>query len=426
MPGLRPFRKEALDLLAPSLAGELLQRALHVSAAIEDEQPRVLALGAIAGHLAGNGKEEALQYALSSALQIGMAYPRAKALAELAYVLSGADKEQALMEGLQAARYSDMFSDLALAKLAPHLMGEFVGRGLEVARHLGIRSLAAMASRLSGDAKHELVGEVLDALQNIDESNRRGEVLLRLAPSLDGEVLDRAWIAARKLDASETKLEFLLAIARRLSGHERALALSEGQEVAKSIVDPTARVGALVQLADELTEDGKEQAISDALTAIVKINEDGAHAKALAALAPMLSGMKRLDALGLALGLLERTDGWRRAELLRLLVPQLDGELLDRAARLAEGIADAKDRASALSFVAARLILEAKDSGTRTSALQRVGTWMFSVREIPRPQFLYFCTESIFKSQVLSQSALTEIAQCIREISEEWHFEPAV
>lgn len=435
-PALRLLRDEALELLAPRLSGNLLQRALHVSTEIDDNESRVVALSAIAAHLVGKQKEEMLQYAFSSAMQIAISYHRARALAELAPVLDGADKERALLEGLLAAQNSDPFSHLALKKLAPLLTGTLIDRGVEAARLFSgslskreddiTEGLAIMASKLSGEAKQELVGEVFSRLQNISDSRKRGDILSRLSSGLDGQLLEQGWLEAQKLDldGSEARARSLAEIARRLSGRDKEVALSESQAAARTIARPVVRVAATISLAEQLSGYARKRAIDDALGTMAMISEEGERAEALSVVAPLLSGDEKLHVLREALEHLKQSDGWSQAKVLRLLAPQLESELLDCAASLAESITDGGHRATALCILAARLVQEANNREKRTSMLRRIGDWLYLIRDIPRPKLLYCCTEALFETTILSQRSLGEIAQFIREICDEWCFDP--
>lgn len=418
-------RSHLLTLLAPNVTGELLVRSLNAFADIKDEASHVRALAALSARLAGPVREEALRDALGVAMQMRHAYPRACALAELAPLLVGEEKNRALREGLLAAEGSYPYTALVFEALAPHLTGELIEAGLATARECSrpdkrAEALAIMATQLSGEAKPLLAEEAL-AILAVVRPEQRARIVTRLAPHLDAKWHKPVWVMLQQLKASPERTEAVAAIAQALPGADKEHALRACLGEALQIDNPRHHVRAVVSLVPALTGDLRQEAIADCLRTASTISE-GERLDAVAVLAPHFGEEERPGVVREAVECVPKAEEWRQASLLAALAPQLTGDLLERAAGIAEGIKDEGQRAQALSAVALRLIRESKQDRSRQALLGRLGSWLFSMRESPRSTLLNFCTTCLLTEGFLRKDTLAVVARDIREVAHEWHF----
>ncbi|MCX7790652.1 MAG: ATP-binding protein [Chloroflexaceae bacterium] len=317
------YRTEALGALAPHLPPALLGEALTAARAIQDEGRRAGALAALAPHL----PEALLGEALAAARAIFNEEWRAAALAALAPRLPPADQVQVLGEALAAARaiQDEGWRAGALGALAPHL-------------------------------PEPLLGEVLAAARAIQDEWSRAWALSALAPRLSPAdqvlVLGEALAAARALKDEERRARTLGALAPRLPPADRVQVLGEALAAARAIQDEGRRAGALADLAPRLPA----TLLGEVLAAARAIEDEGRRARALSTLAPRLPPADRVQVLGEALAAARAifNEEWR-ADALAALAPRLPVTLLGEALAAARAIRDEDNRATALGALAPRL-----------------------------------------------------------------------
>jgi hypothetical protein len=259
----------------------------------------------------------------------------------------------------------------ALARLAPHLSGQALARGLAAA--LAIEEEYAMpwamslggrepgpwdrvdlftallaTGRLSPEQSTQAQEAGLAAALAIEEACR-AQALAKLVPHLSGEALTRGLATALDLEGYD-QVSALATPAPQLSGE----ALEQGLAAALDIKDEYDRAAALAALAQHLSG----EALTRGLAAALDIKREGYRAWALAALAKQLSGEALERGLAAALDIKDEYD---RAEALAALAPQLSDEALARGLAAALDIKDEYDGAKALAALAPQLSGEARD-----------------------------------------------------------------
>jgi hypothetical protein len=362
------YRADALAALAPQLTGELLVRGLEAALVIGNEEDRASVLAALAPQLAGEARAQALARGLEAALAIEHVPYRAEALAALAPQLTGEARVQTLARGLEAALAigNEPARAKALAALAPQLTGELLARGLEAALAIGdewarVWALAALAPQLTGETRVQALARGLEAALAIWYGWAQAEALAALAPQLTGEA--RVQALARGLEAvlaigeEEYRAAALAALAPQLTGEARVQALARGLEAALAIEHEPARAKALAALAPQLTGEARVQALEQGLEAALAIGEKVIWR----AMAPQFMGESRVQALA------RRREaalfsGFDRARVraLAALAPQLTGELLAQALAAPPVIGDERARAEVLAALALQLTGEAR------------------------------------------------------------------
>lgn len=430
-PSLQTSRDQLLELLAPNLKGNLLINALNAVGEIDDQYARVVAISRLATQLTDPIRQQILQYGLNLLTQIVIPYSLSKAVATLAPLLEEQERKRVLHRGLEAARDSGLFAPLAFAMLAPHLTGELTQEALDTARRLVGRhpgskekALAALAARLTGEPKRRLIQEILDTLQQFDDSLRT-DILSLLIPTCDGESLSKCWLAAERLTEPSLRVRLAAEIAPRLTDDDRDRALTEGEATAATITGYYDRAMATAILAEQLTGSARVRAIASAVEVVAKIDEPRQHASALARLLPLIAGVDKEKAVSEAFECLMKIDEFGKGDALERLVPRLAGEPLEHAATIAASLADVSARASALACVCKRWTQLAVGLEAQHAIRQRSGLWLFSLRYTDRSRILLFCAECLLNKQLLSDDALATIARYVSEITAEWHFEPS-
>jgi len=372
------YRANALSGLAPHLPSELLQEALNTARSIQDDSTRAKALSGLAPHL-----PEILQEALDTARGIQDDFGRAIALSGLAPHLSS----ELLQEAFDTARsiQDDFGRAIALSGLAPHLSPELLQEALDAARSIPNDSnrayaLSVLAPHLPeilqeafdaarsipDDANHialiglalhlpKIVQEAVDVTGNIQYDSNRAYALIRLAPHMLPEILQKLLNTARSIQ----------------NGYYRAIALSvltphlpeilqEAFDTTRSIPDSYRSAIALSVLAPHLPPELLQEALDTARSI-----PDGYHrAIALSGLAPHLPSELLQEALDTARSI---PDGYRSAIALSGLAPHLPSELLQEALDTARSIPNDSNRAIALSGLAPHLPSELLQEALNTA-----------------------------------------------------------
>jgi hypothetical protein len=154
------------------------------------------------------------------------------------------------------------------------------------------------------------------------------------------------------------------------------------------------------------------------LAAALALQEEEYRARALAALAPQLSG--ELLQVGLAAALAIQ-DEWSRARALAALAPQLSGELLQAGLAAALALQDEGSRARAL---AAFVAFGHKNAAFLQQIRQALAeTLLFRLQEQPRSAVLAFCANrTLFAPPIVPTEILADISESIIEICGAWEW----
>ena len=214
------YRSQALAVVAaqlPASEPQLLEKTLQMAENIEVEEYRVQALAAVAAQIPASERQSVLQQALDAAQQIKGGGYRSQALAVVAVQLS-ASEPQLLQQALDAALtiYYEIDRAKVLAAIAPHineslpdLLQQILDATLEFqVEDYRAEALAAIAPQLSR-ATPVLLQKVLDAALNIeDDEDGRARVLVRLAPNLQDDLLERAKASVSEKAWQEAAADF--------------------------------------------------------------------------------------------------------------------------------------------------------------------------------------------------------------------------
>jgi hypothetical protein len=336
-------KAEALAALAPHLTGDLLVEGLAVARDIRDEGAKAKVLTALAPHRTG----DLLVEGLTAIRSIKDDRARATALAALAPHLTG----DLLVEGLAIARdiRDEGAKAEALAALAPHLTGDLLVEGLAVACSIAdnraqAQILIELAVQLDGVEHEQALCKALAAARSIADKKAKARVLISLVKQLRGieqKSVLRYTLATLHIIGKEASLQYLTGRAS-FSKSERIRAEFDASS------DNRFSAKALAALAPYLTGD----LLVEGLAVARNIRDEGAKAKALAALAPYLTGDLLVE--GLAVARTIRDEG-AKAKVLTALAPYLTSDLLIEGLVTACTISDNGDRAQALVALVARL-----------------------------------------------------------------------
>ncbi|MDD5266651.1 MAG: hypothetical protein PHO08_05930 [Methylococcales bacterium] len=400
---------EQLAALAPQLSGPLLAEALTTARAISDEHPHAKAkvLTALMGCFKGEEQKAILQEAQSEARNIGPDASRGEVLATLVPQLTGTEKASTLRDALSAVRaiksvwadggYGGYLGDediqaKLLAQLAPELSGTLLTEALSVAKDMQFgraraKTMAVLACRLPAPDKELCLSDELSEMQKTTFSHALGDEVAGLACQLLPSQLATALLLARRIDAR----------------------------------DPHAKAKALTALAQRLSGPEKDVAIAEALSTAYRIEDKESFAVALAALAQLLTGPEKDLALTRALASARESNGELRATILAALAPHLNGRLLAEALSVAREMNDEQCLALAVNAIAQK----AREGEELLEELRQyiVNRLESGFTRAERREVYQFCAnEHLLRPPYVSTEFLEKIAIQISEIGIEWHW----
>lgn len=158
------------------------------------------------------------------------------------------------------------------------------------------RLFVAMASHVA----HDLQGEAIAAAHSITNERNRAQLLVSLAPHLTPNMLVASLAVAYTMQEHDSRLRVLTVLARFAPQSAKAQTSRDALAAAVSLPNAYERVLALVNLGDVLTGLLQEQALSNALDSITRIENESARGRALSALAPQLTANGLEQALTMA------------------------------------------------------------------------------------------------------------------------------
>jgi hypothetical protein len=323
--------------MASHLAEPLLRQAVNLSHQIRARDLRERTIAKLAPRLAEVGFA---QEALATALTLRIPKVRAMALANIAPHLPEYLLAQAL-SATQDIRYGNARA-LALAGLAPHLPRQFLSQALQLARAIGdIWAMVRAQAALAPYGSPALLAQALQACLALPHGSARTESLAELAPHLPPPLMQQALATLtpeREWDWVEALAVLVPLLAPDLLAHAYTLA--------RGLVEPQARVQALVYLVPYLPD----MALHEALRTVYTMGSQ--RAQALVRLAAFLPKNRLNEAL---LAVRNVGNQRQRAELLLQLMPHLPASLLPKAVDIAQAIGDARVRAETLGQMASYL-----------------------------------------------------------------------
>jgi len=358
-------RAEALVELAPHLSASLLREALSAARTIENKRLRAIALAGIIPYVSGPEQERTVQEAVAAARAARYEDERTSALTLLLPCLaqSGYQEEavtlvEELPEVEPAGPYSSFPRANAVVDLVPHLSQQLLSKALHVARRIELGwargwALAAIAPRLAGSEKSEVLAEAFAAVQVVDDRSSQLGTLAALIPRLaELGCPDEALEFARIVEGVTRRAETLTRLAPHVPEQERDTVLREALEAIRAIEGEQWQAEALNRLVPHLPE----SLLRDALALARTIKGAKYRAETLISLAPYLPEPKRNAILEEILKVVQAVmNEHSRAEALSRLASYLPEPLLREALAMTRSIEGAKHRAEALISLASCL-----------------------------------------------------------------------
>ncbi len=391
-------RVNVLEALAPQLNQSQVDTVIEWMMEFENDKGRVILLAVLASRLTEKQMNDA--FALAKAIKNEQS--RANALAAVAPRLNKAQLKDALTvtktvkdRGVQA---------LTFAKLAIHLRDTLKARVLAHTYALveGTRkkedcaeAMYALTSQLTGTSKTKVLSDAFSvAMKLVAESvtipRDFHKIWTLLLPQLSELQIEEAFTCFKSEENNWTCAHGLAVLAPRLSREQveealgvvetmwydeaRAVAweglaqrmtvsqLKNELTVAKALKDEDAQVRALAAVAPELTGVVKTQLVSNALALANRIRTKRERASAWAALIPYLPEPLKTKVLDDALEVAQTKNVFHLEGLLVQLAPQLRGQHVAVALQLSKTFSDI-DRAMVLALLATGV------SGTRKTRM---------------------------------------------------------
>lgn len=429
-------RAQALAALAPHLVGELLQKGIGVAQAISDGYWQSIAIAAFVTRLTGEEQTSVLHQGMRAALENTMGtwdvgeqwsaeYWRAEALKvfapflngdllhqalEAALVFSGEEERARALEGLAPFLVGDLVHQAlkatmeiegwwlrkkVLVALAPHLKGDLLYQVLvdTVPRvgHWSQDVVEAVVPHLSGVQRADVLRQQLDAALAIHNDSSQAEILVALAPYLEGDLLCQALKAALAITPEVEQVKVLTALAPQLDTEVWIDVSHRVLEAAQSISDGAERAQALTKLIPHLSDEQRADALRQGLKATLETIESEKQLETLTTITHYL---------GVELGI----DGLRYAQEATLSIKSANV----RAQSLGALLKSFNDTSAEATFLAPYV---------RTSIADALRSLSITTRE----EVLYFCgNQKLFSPPCFSTVTLTAVARNIIEICTEW------
>lgn len=355
-------RAEAIEALAPYLPDFLLVKALAMVRDLGSESYRIEAEVELISYLPESQRDGALQDALAILPSISAPPER---LAKLASRLPESLQEQVFRKVLETTTGPHYQVPLgptpldAISQLMPHLPEQWLEDTLVV-----VRELEAQETERSGDPVARVLVELVVRLAELDHTRRAMETTLeikssveladalgRLVSCLTERQLSEALLAAQQID-EHSLVQVLSALAPHLSKGILRKALA----IAGEIRGQTDRVKALAGLAPHLSGREREKALGQALATIENIGDDEDQANALEKIAPYLSRQMLQQSLDLARTIhTESAQAWALAWLIPHLSPSEQERELREALLKSRTIEDEEEWAWMVEWLATHL-----------------------------------------------------------------------
>lgn len=313
------------------------ERALSTVAKISDFDQRVRMYAAIlkANSLNQEQRGVAQKLALETALSIDNTLgTRIAALVSIAHLLTGVSLENVLKI---IPSYSSDEQACILIALSSQLSGKLLERALKMAlalegRELRAEVLSALTPRLPEQQRTQVLAQVLAVGISMEDERAKAALLAVLASQLNGKLLEQALEATLMLGDKKRLTEVLVALAPRLAKDlpEQALKVLQGLD------ERWMQAEMLVALAPSLIEEQKNHVLAQAFEKTLDLDDDGLRKeRLLRALVPQLKGKLLEQALEAALTL---QVARAQAEVLIASIPQLTekqrGQVLSQAFEL--------------------------------------------------------------------------------------------
>lgn len=402
---------EAWTSLATLLSGSerrtAIEKAFTAAQRIEDYEGQIEAWTSLAPLLSGSEQITVLKAALGAAQHIKDEEERVNLLVTMAAKLHGDVKVMVVGEALAAAWQIERYGRRhrradALTALAPHLSESQVGEALAAAQLIEDESflgeaLAALASRLSGIQKTEVLSAVLALVQEMAHDGRGGEmteVLVALAPHLSVMQVLELLAIVKQMKTHERRCRVLWALALQLRGDAQTTLLNDALTAGQQIAEGWRRAKVLAGLTVRLNEPQKRRAVGEALAVVKQFGEDHTTIVILRMLAPQLSETEKEEVL---IALQQIKFEGVRAKALADLAPFFSETQIKNALAVARELEDTGSRVEAMVAMATKLsgkeqasvVMEAldaageiKDDEGRVAALSSLASLLSGTKKI--------------------------------------------
>lgn len=291
-------RAALLAQLVPILPPSMFIASLAVAHTMREADARAYALRTLAYHVPIQAREQTMRDAFASASSLPNALERVQALVSLLDILPDDLQAQALEMALQTIRLIENENPRAraLSLLCQHLQ------------------------TISPDQVMRLIMELTDPQQRLN-------VLVSLAPHLQGEVLQQALQlmlnCARQMPFAYRRARALVSIAAFLTPTitDEMLALAE------TLHDPYDRVTVYIALSQNLPPEQRPTLIANAWALLPQIDDGYDRASALAAIAPFLASSEYSELVRLTRGVIETIgDEYEQASAIGILASMFSDE----------------------------------------------------------------------------------------------------
>ncbi|HYU71946.1 MAG TPA: NB-ARC domain-containing protein [Ktedonobacteraceae bacterium] len=419
------MRVEAFVTLAPQLRGEPLKRALAATENIKDVWVRMRMFAALVPQMSGELLEQALQTALD--MRGEGAYRRA--LITMAPRLGDEQRSQTLTHALEVSLAMTDVKERAqlLAKLVPHLEGEQRNRALinafETAMTLPrqwptAQLLATLVPYLSGERRNEAIVNSWEIAQELVNENLLAQVLEALVLYLNDKYLGQAHQVASDMKDKRARTQLLFALAPTLSDEQRDQTLTGAFEDILAEANEQIRIRLLAKLAPQLSGEQRVQALTHILELARLITDEQLLADALVPVIPLLTGEQQQWALQTVL---TTSNQWVLAAALIKVKTQLNGTAQEQAIQAALKIGDEWLRAQILAAFLPAL----SDQRILLKLIRQamVNVLSFLQNQPLQNVLLYYLSNDVFMTPILSPKILGAITSHIIEICQEWSWQ---
>jgi len=280
-----------------------LAEALEVARKIEDAYLRASTMAEMITAFLPERQEAVCEEALGVADQIRDRYWRIIAIVKIAPALSPAGRNGVLQEALMTAhRIDDSFwSAGALSDIAPLLpdvqRGGVLDEALVIARSIAdpglrARAEARIALRLPVEQQEQIFSEALKAVAQVKYREDRSRVLVEMIPYLPvAQALD----AARQIGDADLYARALVEVAQRLPDDQRQEILDKALEAVRQIAVHDLGARALAEVARRLPADQRREVLVMALADARQIADQYSIHSALAKFLPGLAGEQAFE-----------------------------------------------------------------------------------------------------------------------------------
>ncbi len=177
-----------------------------------------------------------------------------------------------------------------------------------------------------------MLGRALEGALTVPGETARADLIISIAPHLNGTHQPRAFQVAESFTDSGCKAAVLASLATSMEEPGRSRAIEDASKVLEYVTDPVSYVWASAHIIPHLKGEIRSRAVRKALHATEKITRRKSCIRALTSLSTYMESRARIDCLENALSIAEAMAGeWRQDRALAVLAADLDVTQLGRA-----------------------------------------------------------------------------------------------